>query len=121
MIQTGATPADVLSAERSLRRAIEDGQLEVFYQPKLELVTGRLSSAEALVRWRHPVRGMVPPGEFIGLAEETGLIADIGEFDQQILSTGTAALEFVARKQDEFAAITKAVQALVGKKKQQAA
>jgi diguanylate cyclase (GGDEF)-like protein len=69
-----------LQLEIQLRRAIEDGQLEVFYQPKLELATGRLSSAEALVRWRHPVRGMVPPGEFIGLAEETGLIADIGEF-----------------------------------------
>jgi diguanylate cyclase (GGDEF)-like protein len=69
-----------LQLEIQLRRAIEDGQLEVFYQPKLELATGRLSSAEALVRWRHPVRGMVPPGEFIGLAEETGLIAEIGEF-----------------------------------------
>jgi diguanylate cyclase (GGDEF)-like protein len=69
-----------LQLEIQLRRAIEDGQLEVFYQPKLELATGRLSSAEALVRWRHPVRGMVPPGEFIGLAEETGLIADIGAF-----------------------------------------
>jgi diguanylate cyclase (GGDEF)-like protein len=69
-----------LQLEIQLRRAIEDGQLEVFYQPKLELATGRLSSAEALVRWRHPVRGMVPPSEFIGLAEETGLIADIGEF-----------------------------------------
>ena len=69
-----------LQLEIQLRRAIEEGQLEVFYQPKLELATGHLSSAEALVRWRHPVRGMVPPGEFIGLAEETGLIADIGEF-----------------------------------------
>jgi diguanylate cyclase (GGDEF)-like protein len=69
-----------LQLEIQLRRAIEDGQLEVFYQPKLEVATGRLSSAEALVRWCHPVRGMVPPGEFIGLAEESGLIADIGEF-----------------------------------------
>lgn len=69
-----------LQLEIQLRRAIEEGQLEVFYQPKLELASGRLSSAEALVRWRHPTRGMVPPGEFIGLAEETGLIADIGEF-----------------------------------------
>lgn len=69
-----------LQLEIQLRRAIEDGQLEVFYQPKLELITGRMNSAEALVRWRHPARGMVPPGEFIGLAEETGLIADIGEF-----------------------------------------
>jgi EAL domain-containing protein (putative c-di-GMP-specific phosphodiesterase class I) len=69
-----------LQLEIQLRRAIEEGQLEVFYQPKLELASGRLSSAEALVRWRHPTRGMVPPSEFIGLAEETGLIADIGEF-----------------------------------------
>ncbi|WP_062379906.1 putative bifunctional diguanylate cyclase/phosphodiesterase [Pseudomonas abietaniphila] len=69
-----------LQLEIQLRRAIEDGQLEVFYQPKLEVATGRLSSAEALVRWCHPTRGMVPPGEFIGLAEESGLIADIGEF-----------------------------------------
>ncbi|MFJ3483970.1 putative bifunctional diguanylate cyclase/phosphodiesterase [Pseudomonas sp. NPDC090202] len=69
-----------LQLEIQLRRAIEEGQLEVFYQPKLELASGRLNSAEALVRWRHPQRGMVPPGEFIGLAEETGLIADIGEF-----------------------------------------
>jgi diguanylate cyclase (GGDEF)-like protein len=75
-----ARTLDRLQLEIQLRRAIEDGQLEVFYQPKLELVTGRLSSAEALVRWRHPDRGMVPPAEFIGLAEETGLIADIGEF-----------------------------------------
>jgi diguanylate cyclase (GGDEF)-like protein len=69
-----------LQLEIQLRRAIEEGQLEVFYQPKLELASGRLNSAEALVRWRHPTRGMVPPGEFIGLAEETGLIADIGQF-----------------------------------------
>lgn len=69
-----------LQLEIQLRRAIEEGQLEVFYQPKLELATERLNSAEALVRWRHPTRGMVPPGEFIGLAEESGLIADIGEF-----------------------------------------
>ena len=69
-----------LQLEIQLRRAIEEGQLEVFYQPKLEVATGRLNSAEALVRWRHPIRGMVPPTEFIGLAEESGLIADIGEF-----------------------------------------
>ncbi len=54
--------------------------MEVFYQPKLCIATGRLSSAEALVRWRHPVRGIVPPSDFIGLAEETGVIAEIGEF-----------------------------------------
>lgn len=69
-----------LQLEIQLRRAIAEGQLEVFYQPKLELGSGRLNSAEALVRWRHPERGLISPGEFIGLAEETGLIANIGEF-----------------------------------------
>ncbi|UUC50595.1 EAL domain-containing protein [Pseudomonas citronellolis] len=69
-----------LQLEVQLRKAVEDGQLEVHYQPKLNLANGRLDSAEALVRWRHPVQGMIPPGDFIPLAEETGLIGAIGEF-----------------------------------------
>ncbi|MEE4683876.1 EAL domain-containing protein [Pseudomonas alliivorans] len=75
-----ASTLERLQMEIQLRRAIEDHQLLVFYQPKLSLRSGRLDSAEALVRWHHPQRGMVPPGEFIGLAEETGLIGAIGEF-----------------------------------------
>ncbi len=74
-----ASTLERLQLEIQLRKAIEDNQLEVFYQPKLSLETGRLEAAEALVRWRHPERGMVPPGDFIGLAEETGLIVSIGE------------------------------------------
>jgi EAL domain-containing protein (putative c-di-GMP-specific phosphodiesterase class I) len=69
-----------LQLENQLRKAIDEGQLEVFYQPKLNLADDQLNAAEALVRWRHPQQGMVAPGEFIGLAEETGLIAPIGEF-----------------------------------------
>src|SRR5690606_18500803 len=64
-----------LQLETQLRKGIEDGQLEVFYQPKLSLADDSLNSAEALVRWRHPRLGLVPPGEFVPLAEETGLIA----------------------------------------------
>ncbi|GFM54917.1 hypothetical protein PSCICL_25970 [Pseudomonas cichorii] len=75
-----ASTLERLQLEIQLRKAIEEQQLQVFYQPKMLLENGHLDAAEALVRWKHPTRGMVPPGEFIGLAEETGLIADIGEF-----------------------------------------
>ena len=57
-----------------LRRAIEAEQLVLFYQPKLDLKTGTVVGAEALLRWRHPKRGLVPPGEFIPLAEQAGVI-----------------------------------------------
>ncbi|MGE8151960.1 EAL domain-containing protein [Pseudomonas vancouverensis] len=75
-----ASTLERLQLENQLRKAIEDKQLKVFYQPKLCLASGRLNAAEALVRWDHPTMGRVPPGDFIGLAEETGLIGPIGEF-----------------------------------------
>ncbi|MGY2262123.1 putative bifunctional diguanylate cyclase/phosphodiesterase [Pseudomonas sp. SDO55104_S430] len=75
-----ASTLERLQLENQLRKAVEERQLKVFYQPKLCLETGRLNAAEALVRWDHPTMGRVPPGDFIGLAEETGLIGPIGEF-----------------------------------------
>ncbi|MEC4985122.1 MAG: EAL domain-containing protein [Oscillatoria sp. PMC 1068.18] len=66
-----------LQLETELRKAIESGQLQVFYQPIVCLKTGKIIGFEALVRWLHPVRGQISPNEFICLAEETGLIGAI--------------------------------------------
>ena len=69
-----------LRMENELRRAIEGGQLRVWYQPLVHLDDQRIHSLEALVRWEHPVRGVVLPEEFIPVAEETGLIAPLGSW-----------------------------------------
>jgi diguanylate cyclase (GGDEF)-like protein len=68
------------SLELELRQAISDGSLEAYYQPVLNLETNRVSSCEALLRWRHPERGMISPAEFIPIAEETGLINQLGHW-----------------------------------------
>ncbi|WP_423835628.1 putative bifunctional diguanylate cyclase/phosphodiesterase [Stutzerimonas stutzeri] len=69
-----------LFLENNLRRALSQDELEVFYQPKLCLRTGRLQGLEALLRWQHPEKGMIRPDQFIGVAEETGLIIPIGKW-----------------------------------------
>jgi EAL domain-containing protein (putative c-di-GMP-specific phosphodiesterase class I) len=66
--------------EIDLRQAIADGGLEVYYQPCVSLQDNRITGCEALVRWRHSERGMVSPAEFIPIAEETGLINQLGEW-----------------------------------------
>jgi diguanylate cyclase (GGDEF)-like protein len=66
--------------ESELHQALRSGQFELHYQPKVDMCSGRVMSAEALIRWRHPQRGLVLPGEFISVADECGLLDAIGEW-----------------------------------------
>jgi EAL domain-containing protein (putative c-di-GMP-specific phosphodiesterase class I) len=66
--------------ESELRRAIERDELELYYQPKIRLADGSLIGSEALLRWNHPQRGIVPPDQFIGIAEDSGLIIEVGQW-----------------------------------------
>jgi diguanylate cyclase (GGDEF)-like protein/PAS domain S-box-containing protein len=90
--QTGKNTFSVFSAdlaehgsnmrmlENALRASIARNELELYYQPKVDMVTNRIIGAEALLRWHHPQRGLIMPGEFIRLAEETGLVHRIGDW-----------------------------------------
>ncbi|MFJ1468442.1 EAL domain-containing protein [Massilia orientalis] len=69
-----------LQTETQLRQALERGEFLLHYQPKLDLATGTISGFEALLRWNHPQRGLVPPLEFIAILEDTGLILPVGEW-----------------------------------------
>jgi diguanylate cyclase (GGDEF)-like protein/PAS domain S-box-containing protein len=69
---------DRMQLESDLRRALDDGELFLHYQPTIDLASGQIAGAEALARWNHPVRGLVPPTEFIPLAETSGLIQRLG-------------------------------------------
>ncbi|MCP5205583.1 MAG: EAL domain-containing protein [Hahellaceae bacterium] len=67
-----------LSVESDLRKALANDELEVYYQPKLNLQNNQIESVEALVRWNHPHRGLIVPSDFVNIAEESGLIAELG-------------------------------------------
>ena len=88
-----ALDADALSGE--LATAIKEEQLFLQYQPKLDCRTGQMTAVEALVRWRHPIRGLVLPDQFIGLAEATGLIDPLTDW-----VVGTAARQLVAWRRE---------------------
>lgn len=82
--------AEWLQLENELRHAEEFGEFRLYYHPQVEIVTGRVVGMEALVRWQHPRHGLLAPGEFLHLAEESGLIADIGDW---ILRTACAEVQ----------------------------
>jgi EAL domain-containing protein (putative c-di-GMP-specific phosphodiesterase class I) len=84
-----------LTLHDDLRRAIEQGELTLFYQPRVEVRTGRLTHVEALVRWQHPQRGLLPPDRFIPLVEHSGLV---GPFSAWVLN---AALEQARRWREQ--------------------
>ena len=75
-----ATAVEQLKLEEELRHALQHDELELRYQPQVDTVTGKVVSMEALVRWKHPQRGMISPNEFIPIAESTGQIIELGEW-----------------------------------------
>ena len=86
-----STALEKLAMESQLRKALERDELILHYQPKIRAMTGEVIGLEALIRWQHPELGMVPPGSFIKLAEDTGLIIPIGEWVLQEAARQNAA------------------------------
>ena len=79
-LEMNARAIERQTVEENLRHAIERNELALHYQPKLDLVTGKVIGAEALIRWHHPARGMIAPKTFISIAEDSGLIVPLGRW-----------------------------------------
>jgi diguanylate cyclase (GGDEF)-like protein/PAS domain S-box-containing protein len=75
-----AAVAEKLTLENQLRKAIDNEEFVLYYQPKVDIVSGKVNCAEALIRWNDPITGLVPPGKFIPVLEETGLIYEVGRW-----------------------------------------
>ncbi|MFT5716924.1 MAG: diguanylate cyclase (GGDEF)-like protein/PAS domain S-box-containing protein [Oleiphilaceae bacterium] len=82
-----------LEMEQALRKAFSNEELEVYYQPKLDVAQNKIRSVEALIRWNHPTKGLISPIEFVNIAEECGLISDLGAYVLQAACHQTQAWE----------------------------
>jgi len=91
-----------LQLETDLRRAVDRGQLRIHYQPFIDLASGDVAGFEALLRWHHPRRGLLPPDEFLSVAEETGLIVPMGRY---VLAEGCRQIRELQRKHPEMASL----------------
>ena len=89
--------AERIALESSLRGALERGELRMHYQPIVELLSGATTGFEALMRWKHPERGMIPPSDFIPVAEDTGLILKLGRWAIEEASSQLAQLALAVR------------------------
>ncbi|MGQ0524628.1 MAG: EAL domain-containing protein, partial [Betaproteobacteria bacterium] len=78
--EMNARVAEQLRIENELRKALQEEQFVLFYQPKMDLQSGQLCGMEALIRWQHPQRGLIPPGEFVPVLEHTGMILAVGRW-----------------------------------------
>lgn len=78
--QVGKPKERGVNMEKDLIGAVERNEIEAYFQPQIDVATGKITAVEALARWRHPTQGLIPPAEFIPVAERTGLIHEIGAF-----------------------------------------
>ena len=108
--EMNARVAETLKLENELRVAALEEQFVLHYQPRVELATGRISGLEALIRWSHPERGLVPPGEFISILERTGLILETGRWALKRAALDHAAWRAAGLKPPRIAVNVSAIQ-----------
>ncbi|MEW6677228.1 MAG: EAL domain-containing protein [Pseudomonadota bacterium] len=103
MHEMGASAKHRLSLEEDLRSALANDEFEIYYQPQMNLTTRHIKGVEALIRWNHPRLGLLPPGEFLPVAEEAGLIGEIGEWVAKDVFTTVQAWEAAGVAPDRVA------------------